>query len=251
MKHSTGNRLVSYCNCGRRTGTRDEPFTIREANYDFYQRLALECCAKLDGWKVPVFEERRDEKGEGLTLEEMLNIFIQKRKRTTEEEETEVVEQEAEDDRPISQSQLLERDLRQEEDEEEEVQDRGDDSEQPAQGATDKQDGSDEAKAVENGNAKEDMSGMGLSQDLVPAAQPLRLVTRIKPAVVGPAPVAKPAVGEDGDREYLPGMLHSRCPADLLPLFPSWSLIRFGSSRSVSHSVVFSFLTSPPTGNGS
>lgn len=111
MKHSIGNRLTSYCNCGRRSGTRDEPFTIREANYDFYQRLALECCEKLDAWKVPIFEHRRDEKGEGLTLEEMLRIFLEKKKGPG--------AQEAEEEEPnVSQSQVLERDLRQDEEEE-------------------------------------------------------------------------------------------------------------------------------------
>lgn len=65
---------------------------------------------------------------------------------------------------------------------------------------------------------------MGLSQEEVPATL-LPITTAVERA--------SPQLPPEGTHEFLPGMLHSRCPPGLLPLFPSWSLVKFGSSRSV------------------
>jgi len=55
MKHSAGAKIISHCNCGRKQGYRDEPFTIREANFAFYNRLGSECCDKLENVEFPIF----------------------------------------------------------------------------------------------------------------------------------------------------------------------------------------------------
>lgn len=57
-EHSSGATIVSTCNCGRTQGRRQDPYTIRQANYEFYQILANSCsaCGKLEGIKFPVFE---------------------------------------------------------------------------------------------------------------------------------------------------------------------------------------------------
>lgn len=57
-QHSSGFVLVSTCNCGRMQGRRDDPFSVREANYDFYQILAGNCatCSKVTGLSFAVFE---------------------------------------------------------------------------------------------------------------------------------------------------------------------------------------------------
>lgn len=48
---------LSACNCGHKQGTRDDPFTIRAANYDFYQIMANDCvCGCLDRINFPVFQ---------------------------------------------------------------------------------------------------------------------------------------------------------------------------------------------------
>ncbi|KAJ6648296.1 Nonsense-mediated mRNA decay factor SMG8 [Pseudolycoriella hygida] len=56
--HSSGIVYISTCNCGRTQGRRDDPYTIRQANYDFYQVLAKSCpaCSKLDKFDFSVFE---------------------------------------------------------------------------------------------------------------------------------------------------------------------------------------------------
>lgn len=57
-QHSSGVVLVSTCNCGRMQGRRDDPYSVREANYDFYQILAGNCatCSKVTGVQFAVFE---------------------------------------------------------------------------------------------------------------------------------------------------------------------------------------------------
>lgn len=56
--HSSGVVYISTCNCGRTQGRRDDPYTIRQANYDFYQVLAKSCpsCGKVEKINFSVFE---------------------------------------------------------------------------------------------------------------------------------------------------------------------------------------------------
>lgn len=57
MEHSSGVRYVSACNCGRKQGPREDPFTMQAANYDFYRRLGEECgCNHLESVRFPVFQ---------------------------------------------------------------------------------------------------------------------------------------------------------------------------------------------------
>jgi len=57
MEHSSGVRYVSACNCGRKQGPREDPFTMQAANCDFYRRLGEECgCNHLESVRFPVFQ---------------------------------------------------------------------------------------------------------------------------------------------------------------------------------------------------
>lgn len=57
MEHSSSIVYLSACNCGHKQGTREDPFTIRTANYDFYQIMANDCiCGCLDRINFPVFQ---------------------------------------------------------------------------------------------------------------------------------------------------------------------------------------------------
>ena len=66
MPHESGVTFVSACNCGRRQGNRDDPFSIMEANFKFFAQMEEDCCQDLDHIKVPVFQNdtnfRYDEK---------------------------------------------------------------------------------------------------------------------------------------------------------------------------------------------
>ncbi|XP_015586501.1 protein SMG8 isoform X2 [Cephus cinctus] len=57
MEHCSGVRYVCACNCGRCQGSRDDPFSLRQANYDYFQMLAKQCgCAQLESIQFPVFQ---------------------------------------------------------------------------------------------------------------------------------------------------------------------------------------------------
>lgn len=57
-EHSSGAAIISTCNCGRTQGHRQDPYTIRQANYEFYNLMADNCstCNKLDKISFAIFE---------------------------------------------------------------------------------------------------------------------------------------------------------------------------------------------------
>ncbi|XP_063224663.1 nonsense-mediated mRNA decay factor SMG8 isoform X2 [Bacillus rossius redtenbacheri] len=56
-EHSSGARYVSACNCGRKQGAREDPYSARSANHDYYTLLAEECgCRGLESLSFPVFQ---------------------------------------------------------------------------------------------------------------------------------------------------------------------------------------------------
>lgn len=56
MEHCSGVVYVAACNCGRKQGPREDPFSMRTANYDFYTLLGKDCgCCELESISFPVF----------------------------------------------------------------------------------------------------------------------------------------------------------------------------------------------------
>ena len=57
MPHCSGIMITSACDCGGRQATRNDPFTVKEANHNFYVMIAQKCnCATLERIKFSVFE---------------------------------------------------------------------------------------------------------------------------------------------------------------------------------------------------
>ncbi|XP_059054514.1 nonsense-mediated mRNA decay factor SMG8 [Achroia grisella] len=58
VEHSSGVRYVSACNCGRTKCSRDDPYTVRQANHGFYRLAAEDCvgCDALQSIEFPVFQ---------------------------------------------------------------------------------------------------------------------------------------------------------------------------------------------------
>ncbi|VDK51737.1 unnamed protein product [Anisakis simplex] len=56
--HSSAARFLSTCNCGHSQLLRNDPFTLKEANFDFYQapQFISSCCSELESYKFAVFE---------------------------------------------------------------------------------------------------------------------------------------------------------------------------------------------------
>lgn len=56
-EHSSSVRYVSTCNCGRRQAQRPDPYTLKSANFEFYNLLAEECgCDEFDVIRFPIFQ---------------------------------------------------------------------------------------------------------------------------------------------------------------------------------------------------
>lgn len=57
-EHSSGVVFVSTCNCGRTQGHREDPYTVRQANYEFYEIIGKSCtaCVKLENVNFPTFQ---------------------------------------------------------------------------------------------------------------------------------------------------------------------------------------------------
>ncbi|XP_057315478.1 nonsense-mediated mRNA decay factor SMG8-like [Hydractinia symbiolongicarpus] len=53
--HSSRVTSIAACNCGRTQGTREDPFDLKSANYEFYQDLEKKCCSYLTHLKFPMF----------------------------------------------------------------------------------------------------------------------------------------------------------------------------------------------------
>lgn len=55
--HSSGLIFVSACNCGKTLGHREDPYTVRKANFEFYQMMIASCasCEKSTTIDFPIF----------------------------------------------------------------------------------------------------------------------------------------------------------------------------------------------------
>lgn len=58
LPHKSVETIISTCNCGRTQGRRNDPYTLRQANYEFYQIMMTSCtmCPKLESIPFAVFE---------------------------------------------------------------------------------------------------------------------------------------------------------------------------------------------------
>lgn len=56
--HNSAETIISTCNCGRTQGRRNDPYTLRQANYDFYQIMMGNCtmCPKIETIPFAIFE---------------------------------------------------------------------------------------------------------------------------------------------------------------------------------------------------
>lgn len=55
--HMSGFIYKAVCDCGRKVGPREDPYTAKQANYLFYIQIGKECqCSKLERINFPVFQ---------------------------------------------------------------------------------------------------------------------------------------------------------------------------------------------------
>lgn len=203
VDHSSGVVYISTCNCGRTQGRRDDPYNLRQANYEFYQILANNCsaCNKLDKASFSVFEPSTNDYRPAYTKH---NIGPGTAMDSMSEKNHTVVSSMS----YASQSPLIS------------TISQPSDTTNNILTALDDQVDLDEDLIKKNSSEEEDNSSIN------------EIVIKIGETVEN---IDKHILRQPSTTEYLPGMVHTLSPSGLLPQYPSWSLMCIGSSSVYSH----------------
>lgn len=216
--HSSGETIISACNCGKSQGRRQDPYTIRQANYDFYQIMTNSCtaCNKLEKILFPVFKPSINDYRAAEMIKSIAianaNDAIQKynKEDTDEDSDYHVLSMASQSpDMKLSLSSIL----GYSDDAQEKQEIAEEDLKAPANdgaGESDEiiedeiQDNSVNEIVIKVGNIEEDTRDKGILR-------------------------------QPSTTEYLSGMIHSLSPPGVLPQFPSWSLVCVGHSSVYAH----------------
>lgn len=78
MYHSSRSRSLAASSCGRIQGSREDPFTLKDANYEFYQRLDARAPLLLPGdvYKFPVYIPEKHDKP-SVVIPSDLHVFVE------------------------------------------------------------------------------------------------------------------------------------------------------------------------------
>ncbi|KAH8285784.1 hypothetical protein KR018_003922 [Drosophila ironensis] len=226
-KHSSGVIHVSSCNCGRTQGRREDPFNLRQANFDFYEHMAKTCnlCVKVKQYQFAIFEPSISDY-RAAAFDAAFPLLQQDKGFLLEAEE---------------------------DDSWEEVED-GESGTQEDEDKTEAVHCSQPLSLTFGSDLNMSIEGFGASLNTSMASSELtisdqdrdstssgsssvnsgnELVLQIKePAKKEAAPANAYSTSTT---EYLPGLVHAASNFGLLPLFPSWSLACVGPSSIYSH----------------
>lgn len=229
MDHNSSLKYISACNCGRRQGNRDDPFTIKQANNDFYYNLSMKCdCNELTSFEFPIFEGALDTARPAL-LNRFINLDLEDEDEfySTTDESGSSYEDESEDEKnqPIDdnivdklQTQLESQpsELSQIENNLEFRKNQNKKTNELIKTTSDKLNSNDSLSTSTN----EDL------QIMMNAKKKIKKMTD-----------SSQKKTEYSKTEYLAGMLNSKSPKNLLPIFNSWSLVCLGPSSIYSHNL--------------
>ncbi|KAF5287069.1 hypothetical protein FQA39_LY16054 [Lamprigera yunnana] len=57
QEHCSGVRYIAVCDCGRKQGSREDPYNPKQANYTFYQQQSKDCgCHTIERIHFPIFQ---------------------------------------------------------------------------------------------------------------------------------------------------------------------------------------------------
>lgn len=232
--HSSRVTSVSACNCGRTQGSREDPFDLKSANYGFYQDLEKKCCSYLVHVKIPSFPlddpsvtveiaptlQKKLEthqitilgrNSKPSTSELSLENSSQKSATAVENNETSINENETERGNSVTASVV--------------------NSAEASLTCSTYQ-----STDIEGRDEVEEKSASYISEyeGMVQATKTLAL-TNDEDGQLDTEEGEKENVGEEvstdvATTEHFDGMFTINLPSNILPLFPSWSLIIIGSS---------------------
>ena len=194
--HSSGIIYISSCNCGKTQGRREDPYTIKKANFKFYELMTKSCtsCEKADALEFPVFiPSSSDFKAAEVYNKQLTSLMLSEFSNKT-----------PTDDKATGQQSHLSRSQRTQESQ----------SNLSLGSSIDDDEVKDKKKKEKHLNSDDDIN---------------EIVVKIGELDV------KEEKATASTTEYLPGMVLSTSPPGLLPQFPSWSLMCIASSSFYSH----------------
>ncbi|XP_064460631.1 nonsense-mediated mRNA decay factor SMG8-like [Ornithodoros turicata] len=211
MPHCSQVKLISACNCGHQQGTRDDPFIVKAANYNFYMIMSAECCGELERITFPTFQPSSVDHGPAApsaapcATSELLEVGLHAQAKSHSRSQN---RSQAKSGTPsdIRSPTLSESD--------------SEFSSEPPESTSD----SDETSSNESDSGKS-LSLSGTTQHTEDPDEDDKYCSGDKEDV---APSCA---------DFLPGMLHSQSPPGLLPCYSSWSLVCLGPSSLYSHSI--------------
>jgi protein SMG8 len=197
--HSSGIIFVSTCNCGRTQGRREDPYTIRKANYEFYQLMTASCatCDKAEVIEFPTFVPSIKEfKAAEFSNKNLTSLILSECSNKTPNDDKGNTEHQLH----LSASQK--------------TQQSESDLSLGSSISDEERTSKNKSKQVESDDDDDEIN---------------EIVVKIGELDV------KEEQAEASTTEYLPGMLLITSPPGLLPQFPSWSLLCVGSASFYSH----------------
>ena len=205
MYHSSRSRSIVASSCGRTQGSREDPFTLKDANYDFYKRLDSRApsLSESDIFRFPIYVLEKVEKP---LVSAELHSFIEQLSLNA-AESSEVATEENNVGKEASQS----RNSR--------VEDQESDQNSTQESETEANE-EEESKDDDRPRTTSATFDFSLNSETMPDVQSVDYNNEhlLK------------------QQPFIDGMVHSGTPEGVLPLFSSWSLVRIGSASSYSSS---------------
>lgn len=196
--HSSGVIFISSCNCGKTQGRREDPFSTRKANYEFYQVMAASCsgCEKSTSIEFPIFiPSSTDYKAAEISNKNLMSLILSEfanNKTPTEEKDSD------DNQHHLSASQKTQQS----------------ESDLSLGSTSEDEPGNSLKKKHDDDESDEDMN---------------EIIVKI-----GEIDLKEIEI-DASTTEYLSHMILSTSMKGLLPIFPSWSLLNIGASSYYSH----------------
>lgn len=238
MDHNSSIKYISACNCGHRQANRDDPFSIRQANFDFFNLLSAKCsCNELAGFEFPVFDGPLENARPAL-FSEFLNVEDEYEFYSSEES----YEDETDNEEATKENQLavaddlvgkLQTQLESQPNRSNEHLDfdKNLTEKTPTPTTLTAANEVDKAKLISSNESSSTTSSSSTSDDDL---QQQIMNSRKRSSRKEHAADRKAGYSKT---EYLVGMLNSKSPKNLLPVFNSWSLVCLGPSSIYSHNL--------------
>ncbi|KAF1764915.1 hypothetical protein GCK72_004866 [Caenorhabditis remanei] len=85
--HDASNTSVGTCICGKKQMVRQEPFSVKEANCDFYENPEFKCCKRLWRYQFQLYQEDAEEKDDIMWADRESNSLRAAKKMAQREDE--------------------------------------------------------------------------------------------------------------------------------------------------------------------